>query len=76
MVISDLDRFVILNEMVPSSEPKSIIFLYGSVSAYLARLRDLGVGDFVFMKFKGFFYNVPSKNASNVFLNGGVFVNE
>lgn len=76
MVISDLDRFIILNEMVPSSEPKSIIFLYGSIVAYLTRLRDLGVGDFVFMKFNGYYYNVPSKNSSNVFLNGGVFVNE
>lgn len=76
MVISDLDRFVIINEMVPSSEPKSIIFLYGSVCAYLQRLRDLGVGDFVLMKFNGFYYNVPCKNSSNVFFKGGVFVNE
>lgn len=76
MVISHFDRFIIKHQMMPSSKPDTIIWMYGSIRGYLAHLQDLGLGDFVLMKFKGSYWEVPSEYASLIFLKGGEFVNE
>lgn len=76
MVISDFDRFVIRHRMMPSSNPDTIIWMHGSIRRYLQHLHDFGVGDFVYMRFNGNYWDVPSVYSSEIFLKGGVFVNE
>lgn len=34
------------------------------------------ISDFVLMKFKGSYWDVPAEFSSKIFLEGGVFVNE
>lgn len=76
MVISDFDRFVIRHGLMPSCNPDTLIWVHGSIRAHLSHLRDLGVGDFVLMKFNGSYWDVPAEYSARVFLKGGEFVNE
>lgn len=76
MKITESDRFVVRHGMMPSCNPDTLIWMHGSIRGHLLHLHDLGVGDFVLMKFQGTYWDVPSENASKVYLKGGVFVNE
>lgn len=76
MVITEFDRFIIRHRMMPSSKPDTIIWMHGSIRGYLSHLHDLGLGDFVLMKFKGSYWDVPAEFSAKIFLEGGVFVNE
>lgn len=76
MVITELDRFVIKNGMMPTMNPETINWCFGSLRGYLLHLRDIGVGNFVLMKFNDSYYSVPAENSTEVFLKGGVYVNE
>ena len=76
MKFSKLERFQIANNMIPEMSPEGIRHYYGSVAQRIEYLRNLGLGDNVIMMFNGLCYVVPVENSVNVFLKGGVFVNE
>lgn len=76
MKCDDLTRFIHLNELSPDLSPEQIRNYYDSVSDYIFHLREIGLGDFVLMKFSGFYWTVPVENSVNVYLKGGVYVNE
>lgn len=76
MVVTELDRFVIKNGLMPTMNPDTINWCFGSLRGYLLHLHDIGLGDFVLMKFNGSYYSVPAENSTKVFLKGGVYVNE
>lgn len=76
MKFSKLERFQIANNMIPEMSSEGIRHYYGSVAQRIEYLRNLGLGDNVIMEFNGLNYVVPVENSVNVFLKGGVFVNE
>lgn len=76
MKFSKLERFQIANNMIPEMSSEGIRHYYGSVAQRIEYLRNLGLGDNVIMEFNGLNYVVPVENSVNVFLEGGVFVNE
>jgi len=76
MKFSKLERFQIANNMIPEMSSEGIRHYYGSVAQRIEYLRNLGLGDNVIMNFNGLNYVVPVENSVNVFLKGGVFVNE
>lgn len=76
MKFSKLERFQIANNMIPEMSSEGIRHYYGSVTQRIEYLRNLGLGDNVIMNFNGLNYVVPVENSVNVFLEGGVFVNE
>lgn len=73
---SKLVRFHIDNHMLPEMSPEGIRKYYGSIAGRIKYLRRLGLGDNVIMMFDGLCYCVPVEYSVNVFLKGGVFVNE
>lgn len=76
MRFSKLERFQIVNNMIPEMSPEGIRQYYVSIAQRIEYLRNLGLGDNVIMMFNGLCYCVPVENSVNVFLKGGVFVNE
>lgn len=76
MKYDELTRFIHSNELSPDMSPEQICKYYKSVSDYISHLRYLGLGDYVLMKFSGFYWTVPVANSINVYLKGGVYVNE
>ena len=76
MNYDDLKLFIHVNNLPPDMSPEQICKYYKSVSDYISHLRYLGLGDFVLMKFKGFYWTVPVENSVSVYLKGGVYVNE
>lgn len=73
---SKLVRFHIDNHMLPEMSPESIRYHYGSIRNRIEYLRKLGLGDNVIMMFDGLCYYVPVEYSVNVFLKGGVYVND
>lgn len=71
----ELKRFIISHELCPAGTPYQLAEWKGTVRDYIASLKELGFGDWVYMKFAGSFWTLPSQYATDVFLKGGEFIN-
>lgn len=75
MTYDELKRFIISHDMCPAGTPDQVAQWKGSIRDYIAHCKDIGFGDWVYMKFRGFYWTLPAEYSTDVFIQGGEFIN-